>query len=158
MERGLYRTVPGHVVELFKAGLDEREIYKDSRRQIEETLAALPFPKSVDEVTTDFLVKILQHIKSRLEALPYHSNDLVHLTITVPAMWTLRSRRRTIKAVEHAAQVAHLHFTKNIYLCLEPEAAAAYVFRHTENIPWKVCTLYMINSIEITLHRKAILL
>ena len=82
----MYRTVPGHMVELFKAGLDEREIYKDSRRQIEETLAALPFPKSVDEVTTDFLVKILQHIKSRLEALQYHPNDLIHLTITVPAM------------------------------------------------------------------------
>jgi hypothetical protein len=138
MDRGMDRTIPGHVVELFKPGLDDHANTRDARRQIDETLAGLPFAKSVDQLVLDFLTKLLQHIKTRLQAVGYQDDDNVHLTCTVPAMWSMRAKRRTIKAVEKAKEASGFAFGKSVSLCLEPEAATAYVFHRFENIQLKV--------------------
>lgn len=138
MNRGGHRTMPGHVIELFKPGLDDDERNRDARRNIEEALLTLPFAKSVDEVVEDFLAKLLSHIRTRLSRVGYRPIDNVHFTCTVPAMWSIRAKRRTIQAIERARESSGFVAGRSVKICSEPEAATAYVIRCLRNIQWKV--------------------
>jgi hypothetical protein len=150
-DNGLYRTIPGHLLELFKCGLDDHESSLDARDRLGESLSQLPFQKSVDEVVLDYLTKLLMHAKTRLEAIGYHEGDKVHFTFTVPAMWSIRARRRTIIAAENAKKQAGFSLGKSVSLCSEPEAATAYVFHKFENIKLRVGVSYIARLTEISL-------
>ncbi|KAF2187999.1 hypothetical protein K469DRAFT_748795 [Zopfia rhizophila CBS 207.26] len=137
MSNGIDKIIPGDVIELFKPGLDDHERTQTARHELGVTLATLPFDKSVDEVVVDFITKLLQHVKARLSAVGYEDGDTVHIICTVPAIWSIRARRRTIKAVEEAKKASGFTVGKNVSLCSEPEAAAAYVFHKFGHIKLK---------------------
>jgi hypothetical protein len=148
-DNGLYRTIPGHLLELFKSGLDDHESSLEARNSLSESLSQLPFQKSVDDVVFDYLTKLLKHAKTRLEAIGYHEGDNVHLTCTVPAMWSIRAKRRTINAAEKARREVGFSLGKSVSLCSEPEAATAYVFHKFENIKLRVGVFHNNRFVDI---------
>ncbi len=127
---------PGHVVKLFKQGLDRREQTRDKRHDIEETLSLVG--KSINEVVVDFYTPFLKHIKYQIGLVGYHSGDNVHFTVTVPAAWRMEAKRTQELAFQTAKLAAGFAAHDSVTLCSEPEAAAAYVIKKNKNLGLKV--------------------
>lgn len=142
VEKGLDRNIPGCMVDLFKPGLDDKNETREERRHIEELLIRLQsefsLTKTVDDVVADFLENLLHHVKDQLEPCGYRDDDSVQLTCTVPAMWSIKAKRRTLAAVKKAAELCTFRLDNNIVLLSEPEAATAYVQRKNDRLRFKV--------------------
>ena len=99
-------------IDLFKPPLDDRDHTKGDRDRIEAALTKLPGGKTVDRVVTDFLRLLLIHVKSRMIQSGYDERDIVHLTCTVPAIWPLRAKRRTLNNFSKACKSAGFRIEK----------------------------------------------
>lgn len=125
---------PIYVVDLFKAGLNDGI----ESQLVREKLAALPFRKSIDDVVTDYLTLLLDHTKLRMADLGYEELDHADIICTVPAMWSARARSMTLEAAKRAKDNCGFRLGREVQLCYEPAAAAAYVFQH-KPFSLKVC-------------------
>lgn len=119
----------------FKSGLNG----DPEAKELEERLKQLPFKKTADDVGADFLTGLLHQAKCYMLSKGYkpECGDQVNFIITVPAMWTLKGRQLTHKALDRARHSTVFHIG-SLKLCLEPTAQAAYMFRVSEQINLKV--------------------
>ena len=161
VEKGLDRDIPGFMVDLFKPGLDDRNETREERRHIEELLVRLQsefsLTKTVDDVVADFLKQLLRHVKKQLEPCGYRDDDSVQLACTVPAMWSIKAKRRTVAAAKKAAELCRFRLDDNITFLSEPEAATAYVQRKNNHLRFKVRIMYSQNyTTSLQHYREAI--
>jgi hypothetical protein len=136
------------VAERFKLPLNDNPKTRDECSHIEQTMPMLRCGRrmTVDEATKDFITQLLHHIHEALKNYKYEEGDDVHLICTVPAMWTIAGKQRTIRAVEYASRASGFSISNGISLCSEPEAATAYCIQMFEQIRFKVCTLRFCSS------------
>ncbi|KAL2073566.1 hypothetical protein VTL71DRAFT_10892 [Oculimacula yallundae] len=89
--------------------------------------------KSPDQVVTDFLSKVFQHLSNDLEHFGSHLRALmpVDLVITVPVQWSYQAQNSTIRAMTKAGfNEESFPNLRDIILVTEPEAAAIYTARY----------------------------
>ncbi|KAI1260254.1 hypothetical protein F5Y18DRAFT_420208 [Xylariaceae sp. FL1019] len=109
----------GQVLSLFKLAL-EPQMYDDAVRALGATLH---YP-NLDQMITDYLTGVFRHVMLTIRqsiGTAMVDQSRTHVVVTVPAIWTERSRQRTLQAVKNIPGLPQ-PFTAS--LCLEPEAAA----------------------------------
>jgi hypothetical protein len=137
----------GWTIWLFKAGFYDgnNPEEQEERRKVEDQLTSLPFSKSVDDLAVDYFTKLFEHTETAMEIMAYRKScDTIHLNVTIPAMWGIKARHRIIKSIEKAGQMSGFKFSKNVYLCSEPEAATAYFFTRKMFLSWKASIINLL--------------
>ncbi|PVH78397.1 hypothetical protein DL98DRAFT_590324 [Cadophora sp. DSE1049] len=89
--------------------------------------------KSPNEVVTDFLSKVFQHLSNDLDHFGSHLRALmpVDIVITVPVQWSYQAKNSTIRAMTRAGfNEQSFPNLIDIIMVTEPEAAAIYTARH----------------------------
>ncbi|KAF3937163.1 hypothetical protein ABW19_dt0200561 [Dactylella cylindrospora] len=98
----------------------------DLKDDIEKGNIALPSNKTVEEVTSDYLKQLYNHIIRTLEG---KLGDVLGVTeikfwLTKPAVWSDEAETQTLRAAKAAGFGSRPNVKDEISLILEPEAAA----------------------------------
>ncbi|OTB00589.1 hypothetical protein M426DRAFT_65582 [Hypoxylon sp. CI-4A] len=127
-------TVPSqNILSLFKLGL-EPDRYS---RSIDVIGKSLDFD-NVDKYITDYLSGIFGHLMNSLGrqlGLGTLRSTSIQFVLTVPAIWSERSKQRTIEAFERVPNLPEDHSTA---LLSEPEAAAVAALRELDRHNLKI--------------------
>jgi len=105
--------------------------------------------RDVRDVITDFLVKVLEHVKGQLVVFEkFTDNWKVEIVITVPTAWSSNSSRILGSCMEAAMAATRFGSLKNgaidnLFIIPEPEAAATWMLGNDHEV---VVRLYLVPS------------
>ena len=103
--------------------------------------------RDVRDIITDFLVKVLEHVREQLVAFEkFNDNWKVEIVITVPTAWSSNSSRILGASIETAMAATGFGSLKNrainnLFIIPEPEAAATWMLGNDHEV---VVCLYQI--------------